>query len=396
MMGEGQTPPVSNRGVQKPNHSDLIASVDWCQVTFKLHSFDEVAENYLHLKSKFFKPSNVKFFNYDFCWVFNNIYILCNKDYEHYHVLMSGGACRAFENYLESDNYSWEMFFKDIFKKSESVKTDEGNKEIKFTRLDICIDDRKVYLDIPTLWRKIKAGEIVSKFKMGRSIESVSLSDGSDKGQTIYFGSDSSAVKFRFYEKNYEQAYKKNLDVEMIGAWNRYEVQMRDEQATNAARQIAENDSIDFVVKGVMFSYVRFLIDKRWWKGEKPRKSRQETYKPYMSMLEGAEKLKITNDPQVKTINDKREWARNQLATTLAMIEISNEIALEYDLNNEKSYFDEILSNSKIDDNGRDLIFSHLIHLFEKKEGKKIEGDKLQALHKSLSSSINKKYGDMK
>lgn len=62
-----------------------------------------------------------------------------------------------------------------------------------------------------------------------------------------------------FYEKNYEQAFKRHCDVEDIGLWNRYEIQMRKAYAVNCAKVLSRTDNISEIVKSILHNNLRFI-----------------------------------------------------------------------------------------------------------------------------------------
>ena len=62
-----------------------------------------------------------------------------------------------------------------------------------------------------------------------------------------------------FYEKNYEQAFKRHCDVEDIGLWNRYKIQMRKAYAVNCAKVLSRTDNISEIVKSILHNNLRFI-----------------------------------------------------------------------------------------------------------------------------------------
>ena len=59
--------------------------------------------------------------------------------------------------------------------------------------------------------------------------------------------------------KNYEQAFKRHCDVEDIGLWNRYEIQMRKAYAVNCAKVLSRTDNISEIVKSILHNNLRFI-----------------------------------------------------------------------------------------------------------------------------------------
>ncbi|KFZ41936.1 hypothetical protein JS80_13425 [Anoxybacillus sp. KU2-6(11)] len=74
----------------------------------------------------------------------------------------------------------------------------------------------------------------------------------------MYFGSPSSDIQIRFYEK------KKNVQMELdIDVWNRTEVQLRDLRAYVVAQVIADDVlPLGEIVAGILRNYIQFRIRK--------------------------------------------------------------------------------------------------------------------------------------
>lgn len=78
-----------------------------------------------------------------------------------------------------------------------------------FTRLDLAIDDIGCsYYTCDDISRLIENQQVVSRFKKYDIRNPCSLSDGTEKGHTIYFGSRSSEIMLRIYDKKLEQLGK--------------------------------------------------------------------------------------------------------------------------------------------------------------------------------------------
>nr|WP_304413200.1 replication initiation factor domain-containing protein [Anoxybacillus sp. KU2-6(11)] len=84
------------------------------------------------------------------------------------------------------------------------------------------------------------------------------IEGGETIGHTLYFGSPSSDIQIRFYEK------KKNVQMELdIDVWNRTEVQLRDLRAYVVAQVIADDVlPLGEIVAGILRNYIQFRIRK--------------------------------------------------------------------------------------------------------------------------------------
>ncbi|CAM2077131.1 MAG: Replication initiation factor domain-containing protein [uncultured Clostridium sp.] len=313
-MTEILSPLVDNMGVQTPNEILLKPVIDWVQVTFKNFSVEKIIKEILKLDISFFTKNDFGFYGYRYSFQFNDIFVLHNGEYDDrgmgIHIQMTGKGCRQFDFYLKAQKRGWKDFFKDCF--------DLENK-CNFTRLDVSIDDTKVYFKIPQLVKKIKAGEIVSKFKHSYNFEKIKNSDGSNSGTTLYMGSPTSKVRFRFYEKNYEEAFKKGVEVEEIGDWNRYEIQMRDGNATRCADVLSMEDNILYVIKSVLNQYVRFVNTN---KNDLTHKHRWPVWKNWEKFIEDSGKLSLYIKPEPKTFEESFRWLMRQVSNSLKSIEV--------------------------------------------------------------------------
>src|SRR5690606_33393540 len=115
---------------------------------------------------------------------------------------------------------------------------------------------------IPRIIGKVKSGELVSKFKSAIRIEKINIKDGSNRGNTIYFGSPSSMLQVRMYEKNHEREEKGFEIEENIKVWNRTEIQLRSKRADTVSHIIAschDDILIGTYASGILSNYLRFV-----------------------------------------------------------------------------------------------------------------------------------------
>jgi phage replication initiation protein len=312
-MTEVLNPLYDNMGVLPTKKNCLKPVIDWVQVTFKNFGVEKIIKDILKLDISFFTKNDFGFCGYKYSFQFNDIFVFYNGEFDErgmgVNIQMTGKGCRQFDFYLKTQKRTWKDFFKDCFKLESTCN---------FSRLDVSIDDTKVYFKVPQLVKKIKSGEIVSKFKHSYNFEKIKNSDGSNAGTTLYMGSPTSNVRFRFYEKNYEEAFKKGVEVEEIGDWNRYEIQMRDENATRCAEVLSKDDNILYIVKSVLNQYVRFVnkdsSDSNKW--------RWKVWRNWKKFIEDSGKLSLYIKPEPKTFEETYRWLMKQTSNSLKSIEI--------------------------------------------------------------------------
>lgn len=345
-MTEILKPPYDNMGVQRTKEMYLKPVIDWVQVTFKNFSAEKIIKEILKLDISFFTKNDFGFCGYKYSFQFNDIFVFHNGEYDDrgmgINIQMTGKGCRQFDFYLKNQKRDWKDFFKDCFKLESTCN---------FSRLDISIDDTKVYFKVPTLVRKIKAGEIVSKFKHSYNFEKIKNSDGSNAGTTLYMGSPTSKVRFRFYEKNYEEAFKKGVEVEEIGAWNRYEIQMRDENSTKCAEVLSRDENILYIVKSVLNQYVRFV--KR--NVSDSNKRRWDTWKNWQNFIEDSGKLSLYIKPEPKTFEETCRWLMKQTSNSLKTIEI-----IEKTMGMEGKFMENIIDSADLKEGHYEKMMNYL------------------------------------
>lgn len=170
-------------------------------------------------------------------------------------VEMSGSGCRAFET------FSHKSF-------SELFRTVLSSDRYHITRVDIAYDTFDGVIPIRQFSDDLSAHNYVSKFS-SRSII-VEYHPGF-VGHTLYLGSPQSDVRFRCYDK----AYERNLDLSVTDTkcWVRFEVQLRDDHASNFLR-LYNGSNLGELFCGVVSHYIRIVkpdkdTNKRRWKCRK-------------------------------------------------------------------------------------------------------------------------------
>ncbi|MCO4461207.1 replication initiation factor domain-containing protein [Staphylococcus aureus] len=356
MCLKNQSAPLSNRGVERTNKNPLEAVVDWVQVTFHSTSIFAVIEDVIGLPKDLFKKRNNGLYFYNRGYEFSNIKLFYSDKDESMgvHLQLSGQGCREFEYHLNQLNQTW----KDFFNKCIVMNSN-------FTRIDIAIDDYKTYFKIPLLIKKAEKAECVSKFRAGSSINGFNLADGKSKGATFYIGSKQSNLYCRFYEKNYEQAFKNNCDVEEFGLWNRYEIQLRKSYAENCALELSKTDNIAYLVKSILNNNLRFIIPPK--DSNDTNRRRWPLYRPWSKFIKDADKLNLSMRPSLKSIEDNMDWLTKQVATTLDTVLTAEAMAKSEGLLGSESFIDVILAHSHFGDEHKSRIERYLMELHRKK-----------------------------
>lgn len=306
-------PPHSNRGVQNTCEGGLRSLVDWVQVTFFHVNSEREIMQILGLEKYEFALMERGLFGYKRQIRRGNISILSEgAKGTGLHVVMTGSGCRQFE---EESTVNWGSFFRKVLEVGGRI-----------TRLDVAVDDFEGYFKIPYLIRISKEGRCRSKFKKARYMETIDLEDGSTGGTTIYFGSSSSDIQIRMYEKNHEREAAGKEVEEGIKVWNRTEIQARDERAFVIGSYIAMEDmGLGEVVAGILRNYVQFC-DKE----KDTNKGRWNISKFWEKFLGDVEPLKLTMVASDRTLERSHDWIDKQVDKTLAKLWLANEGQIDW------------------------------------------------------------------
>lgn len=299
-------PPSGNTGAMDTIENGLRALVDWVSVSFSTVKELKDLIGILGLKEEQFEVRDSGFRGYKNSAIFGHITIAWGAPENSVNmggfIEMSGQGCREYESHFDM-NLNWSEFFALVM-----------NFPHKFSRLDIAIDDFKKYFTVEQAYRCAKRGCLVAqRVRKARSYEDFFLEDGSTHGRTLYIGK--SDWQITFYDKMAERI-NANIDYsDVLKFWNRYEIRLRNEIATQAAHVLAyESYSLGEFAKGFMAAKIDFKVNNP----KDSNKSRWKSQKWWTKFLGDVEKLKLTQsapDPSIQRIGN---WLNTQVDTSLA------------------------------------------------------------------------------
>lgn len=207
------------------------------------------------------------------------------------HFEFSGQGCRILEQ--EKDWLEW-------FKLLDDLK-------VRYSRIDIALDDYKGLLDFDVMEEKIKKGEVISLSRTRNIDSSLDFSKaekldnkGQSKGKTLYFGNRQSLMMIRFYDKKREQEAKK---IECrFDFWQRYEIVLKREKAIDFINRLKQGEKFGELYLKVMSGLIRF-VDQ----GSDQNKTRWKTSDFWSEFINGSKSVKLESknlDPSIfKTIS---------------------------------------------------------------------------------------------
>lgn len=239
------------------------------------------------------------------------------------HFEFSGQGCRILEQ-----EKNWMDWFKIL-----------DNMNVRYSRLDIALDDFIGLLDFDVMEEKIKKGEVVSlsrtrnidsslDFKKAEKLDN----NGNSKGKTIYFGNRQSLMMIRFYDKKKEQEEKKLFC--SYDFWQRYEIVLKREKATDFINKLKTGVDFAELYLKVLAGLIRF-VDR----GSDKNKARWKTSEFWSDFIEGSKGVKLESKNLAPSIDKTIKWVDESVLTSLQLL---SEVAKLGDLD-----FLEILKTSR-------------------------------------------------
>lgn len=327
-------PSYTNRRVTRQKNN-LTALIDWCQITVKDVDLFTVITDILKIPLSLMELQNKGkgIAGHELVAGFDNIKILKPTgkiQYNGFQILMSGSGCRNYENFLVINKETWFDFFARVCQ-----------YHVNFPRIDLAIDDHKPYLNIPELIRLTKQGLISSQLRNYSENASGELSESIPvhKGKTLYLGSSNSDFRIVFYEKGYEQVEK--FGKELDRNWNRYELRFRQERANKVAQELIARRDVAEIAMSVLNGKIRFLEQPE--NKSTSRKRLYPTYPPWKLFMQDIEKIKLTIQPQKKTLDSIWNWLESSVAPSLKLFSKIGELD-NYD------YIQALIEQAKMND----------------------------------------------
>lgn len=338
-------PPLANRGVVKMENEEsevenpLTAMVDYLRVSFKTHDVDLILENVVHLKRDFMQEKETGFYGYVGTLQLDYIKVFYSNPDDSRGILveMSGKGCRQFESFLRARNKTWFDFFQDCIEYKGS-----------FTRFDVALDDTQTYFSVPFLLEKIKRAELITRFKRMDYNGSFDIGEEKEGGTTLYFGSKKSDAYLCFYEKNYEQARKYERDAEEYGAWNRYELRLKDDRSQVAIETLIKEQDLRYIALSIVNNYIRFVDqdkqeNKKYWR----------TSNFWQAFIGDVSKLRLYQKPEDDFYEKTVNWLAQSCAPSMKMVH-------EYDMASGNQQLSDMVLTAEMSERHQKMLDVHL------------------------------------
>lgn len=316
----------------------MSALIDWCQITVKGVDVSTIIEDVLRIPLNLMKlHGKMKgIAGHEPIASFDDIRILKptgNAQYEGFQVLMSGSGCRDYERFLTMNQETWFDFLERVCRYN-----------VNFPRIDLAIDDRKPYLNIPELIEMKNQGLISSQLQDISENRSDRLKEEElqAKGKSFYIGSKNSDFRIVFYEKGYEQAEK--FGRELDENWNRYELRFRQKKAVRLVQELLKDRDVARIALSVLNDKVRFLQKPE--NSKSTRKRLYPTCPEWEEFMKGVGKIKLTMQPQEKTLDKTWNWLTTYVSPSLKLMEEIGKL-------NNRDYIAVLMKNGRMNDTQR-------------------------------------------
>lgn len=312
---------------------DLRAMIDYLRLSFFGTDYKTVIQRVLRMDLTEFETRPTGLYLFDCLSVRGNIWVFWHSKRtvtENVLVQFSGQGCREYEEVMREQQTDWRTWLYSIWK--NQGKLEAGYTRVQCSRFDIALDElwgleTEEHFDLFELLEKQKAGLLEMDFKRFQNIGGCFLDDGyfRSEGLSLYFGSRKSPLFFNFYEKRFEIANREKIsELEALtkyGIYNRYELRLANEKATQAVEAFILGDSpkrlgeigvglinAKLIVWDRLESDAR-IVDKRWAK-----------------LFRSMEELDFTVKPEKFSLDRSERWFLKQVAPTLKLLQEADRI----------------------------------------------------------------------
>ena len=263
ILKDGLSEPENPVKIRKEN----IILYDWLTFTSKIDSPESLIEMLGLQKLKFEKSYGRYFYKQSLKCGKINIYYDGHDEDMGVCVEMSGQGCREFETFGHGN---WDSLFNDLFR-------NEG--EYNVSRLDVALDDYKKLLNILKIAEYTRKEQYTSKANATKITYSKE-GKGETEAVSVVFGSRSSEMLIRIYDKAKERGYNDDTH------WVRCEMQLKGEKAKNF---ILLKKPVGEKFRGVLNNYLRFTVPEK----KDSNEWRWKTRDFWTKFLDTAEKISI-------------------------------------------------------------------------------------------------------
>lgn len=229
-------------------------------------------------------------------------------------LLMSGQACREFEEHYRGD---WFDLFGFLTKFHEQLGDRKFNGSFK--RIDIAIDDFTGKEMTPYFLEEYaRKGYWIGSYQTLTLIDSISFrGDIESKGYSLTFGRTGSNM-LQIYDKKLERK-SKNLEYADSEVWYRYEMRFIDPKSNNVVELYKRHyvlDNLNELAFSLLNTCIEFKVPNL---NDIQNIDRWETLPEWNQFVNYVKKVDIKNHlPKETTIESKKLWWEDKIITTVA------------------------------------------------------------------------------
>lgn len=207
----------------------------------------------------------------------------------------------------------------------------------------------KKYFTVNQLRKKIKKGELATRFKQSTYIEQLNLKDGLSESSSLKFGSMSSDIYIVIYDKLRERINGGYLVSDAIKFWTRLEIRFKKTHSNQLVTLLMDHD---FKMDSFLFKIIYNYLDFKESGYSDTIKSRIPTWEVWERFLHDTEKLRLLPNSYQTSIQKKKNYADRNLSKLMAMLCVVD-----------NDFFLKLMKKglNKINPNDLSIINSHLI-----------------------------------
>lgn len=316
----------------KPETTALQTSIDWLEFTVMEFSIDDVLTQILELPRTEFSLLDKGRFGYQrqLKWCGGNVFVMFNdtEKIQRTTDLNITGTENSNENKVETDRMGIHVMLSGTGVRDYEARNKINrlllflavlDERVNFTRIDLAIDDfQDRIINFSRIHQHALDHLFTSRWNKWDEVNSRKSASGEFLGRTMYFGSQTSSIFCRIYDKTLERRVNADKSVKVPEHWTRLELVYKKERAKKLVYHLIDNQTpVGVAIRGTLNQYIRFLKDP-----PKPdrNKSRWPSADWWNELLAGVGKLQLTIQRKEKSIDDMEEWVERQIAPTIAAI----------------------------------------------------------------------------
>lgn len=203
------------------------------------------------------------------------------------HVIISGSSCRALESLSV-----------DLIELIQLLDNDNYN----ITRIDIALDIYNSDYLMCNIVQAHKAQLYKSKWRSSKVIESTKQGK---TATTIYYGSRSSAIMLRIYDKSIESGTDYS--------WVRLELEIKKEYAKRIAQRL-KSQRLGDVYVGIVNNYIEYLQYRD------SNVTRSKSAQWWRKVIDDSRKISLYQAPEIKSYQQIKKWLIDNISASLVTV----------------------------------------------------------------------------